>query len=351
MMIDGMYIMIALISGALGFFLHAWTVKRRLVMEQERIALELSARSLAPLQQRLDGFQAQMAEVVKAGTTERLSLKYSIDSVIEMSHKLAEETRNLKQALKGDIKKQGAWGELILERILESSGLRKEHEYVVQGAGLSLQQEQGGKVRPDVIVHLPEKRHIIIDAKMPFVHYEAYHKASTEEEQKKQLNALLSAVQNHMKSLSEKRYELLSDLKTPQFVLLFIPIEAIFSLVMEASPGLFEEAWKRSIILTSPANLLAILRTIESLWKIERQTIHTQKIAEEGAALYDQIVDFVKEMEGVGKGLHSAQELFDKAKQRLSTGRGNILRRVENLQKLGLKTKRQLPQEYVDMQE
>jgi len=303
---------------------------------------------LSPLKQKIDLFQMQVAEIAKAGTVERLSLKNTIGHIAETSKDLAEETKRLKQALKGDIKKQGAWGELVLQRVLEASGLRKEEEYIIQATGLSLSNEQGGRMQPDVIIQLPHTRHVIIDAKMPYTHYDAYYQAETEEAKADSVKKLILAVREHIRGLSEKHYSLLQELQTPHFVLLFVPIEAIFSLVLEADPHLFEEAWKRSVILVSPANLLAILRTIESLWKIEKQSVNTQKIAEEGAALYDKFVDFLKDLENVGKNLQTTQEHLDKAVSKLSTGRGNLIKKVENLRLLGLKTKKQISSENLE---
>src|SRR3990167_800591 len=258
---------------------------------------------LSPLKQKIDLFQTNLLEATKSSTTESLTLKNKIEHIVDSNRVLSEETNRLTRALKGDIKKQGAWGELVLQKVLEASGLRENHEYVVQGSGLSLNSGEGSRMQPDVIVNLPHQKHIIIDSKMPYTHYDDYFNAFSEEVKLESLKKLVSAIREHIRSLSEKNYPFLQNLDNPNFVLLFIPIEAIFSLVLEAEPSLLEDAWKKSVILVSPANLLATLRTVESLWQIERQNRNTQKIAEEGSALYDKFVDFLKDMETLGKHL------------------------------------------------
>lgn len=297
---------------------------------------------LGPLQEKVDRFQCAALEMAKTGTAERLTLKAKIEGMMESSQALAQETHLLTRALKGDVKKQGAWGELVLRKVLEASGLRLNEEYIVQGEGLSLANEEGRRLQPDVIVQLPDNKKVIIDAKMPYTYYEEYFHAGTAEAKEKSLSRLVSCIKEHIKELSEKNYFSAGAMDTPHFVLLFIPIEAIFSVALQAEPSLFEEAWKKSIIVTSPTNLLAVLRTIESLWKGERQHRHTQRIAEEGAALYDKFVDFVKDLDGIGKSLEGARESYEKAKQKLSLGRGNLIKKTEDLKCLGLKTKKQL---------
>lgn len=303
---------------------------------------------LGPLKQKMELFQANIQELSKSSTMERLTLKNTIGYVVDANKALTEETHRLAKALKGDVKKQGAWGELVLQRVLEASGLREEKEYTLQGSGLSLQNTEGKRLQPDVIIHLPQDKQIIIDSKMSYTHYDDYINARTEIERELSLKKLISSIREHIKNLSEKNYAFASQLETPHFVLLFVPIEAIFSLVVEAEPTLFEEAWRKSIILVSPTNLLAVLRTVESVWKIEKQNRNTQKIAEEGALLYDKFVDFLRDLEGVSKHLKASQESFDKAFTKLSTGKGNIIKRTEELKKLGLKTKKQIEGQYLE---
>lgn len=306
---------------------------------------------LSPLKQKMDIFQANLQEVSKAGTAERLTLKCKIDMMADCSKVLAEETHRLTRTLKGDVKKQGTWGELILQKVLEASGLRENVEYTLQGTGLGLSSEEGRRMQPDVIIHLPDSKRVIIDSKMSYMHYDDYLNRTSEEEKAESLKKLTLSLKEHVKELSEKNYPSAKNLENPNFVLLFVPIEAIFSLVIEKEPALFEEAWKKSIIIVSPTNILAILRTIESIWKTERQNKNTQKIAEDAAALYDKFVDFLKDLEGTQKYIQNAGESFDKAMLKLSSGRGNLIKKTEDLRKLGLKTKKRIPEDYLEDEE
>lgn len=303
---------------------------------------------LSPLKQKMEIFQANLQEVCRAGTAERLTLKYKMETMTDCSKMLAEETHRLTRVLKGDVKKQGTWGELILQKVLESSGLRENIEYTLQGAGLQLSDESGRRLLPDVVVHLPDSRQIIIDSKMSYVHYDDYVNQVQEDAKEESLKKLVLSLREHVRGLSEKNYSFAKKLDNPDFVLLFVPIEAIFALIMEKEPSLLEEAWKKSIIITSPANILAILRTVECLWKSEYQNRNTQKIAEDAASLYDKFVDLLKDLEGVGKHLQQADESFEKAMGKLSSGRGNLVKKTEDLRKLGLKTKKQIPVQYLE---
>ncbi len=306
---------------------------------------------LSPLRQKMEIFQANLQEVCRAGTAERLTLKYKMETMTDCSKMLAEETHRLTRVLKGDVKKQGTWGELILQKVLESSGLRENREYTLQGAGLQLSDESGRRLLPDVVVHLPDSRQIVIDSKMSYVHYDDYVNQVEEGAKEESLKKLVLSLREHVRGLSEKNYSFAKKLDNPDFVLLFVPIEAIFALIMEKEPSLLEDAWKKSIIITSPANILAILRTVECLWKSEYQNRNTQKIAEDAASLYDKFVDLLKDLEGVGKHLQQAEESFEKAMGKLSSGRGNLVKKTEDLRKLGLKTKKQIPVQYLDDEE
>jgi DNA recombination protein RmuC len=306
---------------------------------------------LSPLKQKMEVFQSNIQEISKAGTAERLALKYKIDQVSDCSKLLAEETHHLARVLKGDVKKQGIWGELVLQKVLETSGLRENEEYTLQAAGMNLTSEEGRRLQPDVLLHLPDSKQIIIDSKMSYTHYEDYFNADGEEKKVESLKKLIASLKEHVKELSEKKYQFAKNVDNPGFVLLFVPVEAIFSLVIQAEPSLFEEAWKKSIIIVSPANILAILRTIESIWKVERQNRNTQKIAEDAAALYDKFVDLLKDLESAHRCLQGAEEAFEKAFNKLSNGRGNLVKKTEDLKKLGLKTKKQIPELYLREEE
>lgn len=303
---------------------------------------------LSPLKQKIEIFQSSLQEISKAGTAERLTLKNNIEAITNSNKTLAQETHLLARALKGDVKKQGTWGELVLQKILEASGLRENKEYTLQGSGLGLQDSEGKRMQPDVIIHFPDTKRVIVDSKMSYTHYDDFFNGSSEIEKEDSLKKLILSMKEHVRGLSEKNYQFAGGLDTPNFVLLFVPIEAIFSLVMEKEPALFEEAWKKSIIIVSPSNLLAVLRTVESVWKVEHQNRNTQKIAEEAASLYDKFVDFIKDMENIDRSLKNTTDHFEKAMAKLSLGRGNLVKKTEDLKRLGLKTKKNIPSEYLE---
>lgn len=303
---------------------------------------------LSPLKQKIEVFQSNLQEIAKTGTAERLTLKNNIEAITNSNKTLAQETHRLARALKGDVKKQGTWGELVLQKILEASGLRENKEYTLQGCGLGLQDAEGKRMQPDVIIHFPDTKRVIVDSKMSYTHYDDFHNGTNEIEKEESLKKLILSMKEHIKGLSEKNYQFAGGLDSPNFVLLFVPIEAIFSLVMEAEPTLFEDAWKKSIIIVSPSNLLAVLRTVESVWKVEHQNRNTQKIADEAASLYDKFVDFIKDMENIDRSLKSTTDHFEKAMAKLSQGRGNLVKKTDDLKKLGLKTKKQIPSEYLE---
>ncbi len=303
---------------------------------------------LSPLKQKIEIFQSSLQEISKAGTAERLTLKNNIEAITNSNKTLAQETHLLARALKGDVKKQGTWGELVLQKILEASGLRENKEYTLQGSGLGLQDSEGRRMQPDVIIHFPDTKRVIVDSKMSYTHYDDFFNGTNELEKEDSLKKLILSMKEHVRGLSEKNYQFAGGLDTPNFVLLFVPIEAIFSLVMEKEPALFEEAWKKSIIIVSPSNLLAVLRTVESVWKVEHQNRNTQKIAEEAASLYDKFVDFIKDMENIDRSLKNTTDHFEKAMAKLSVGRGNLVKKTEDLKRLGLKTKKNIPAEYLE---
>jgi DNA recombination protein RmuC len=303
---------------------------------------------LSPLKTKIESFQASVNEIYKTGTAERLLLKTRIETIADNSKTLAEETNRLTRALQGDVKKQGTWGELILQKVLEASGLREDEEYVLQGKGQELKNSEGERIQPDVILKLPDNKHIIIDSKMSYPHYEEHFNAQDEDEKDESLKKLVRSIEEHVKDLSEKKYQFADGLESPDFVLMFVPIEAIFLLVIEAKPSLFEDAWKKKVVIVSPANLFAILRTIGSIWNIEKQNRNTQKIAECGAALYDKFVEFLKDLDSLGNHLEKTSKFYQDAMKKLSTGNGNLIRKTEELKKLGLKTKKSIPQEFVE---
>lgn len=302
---------------------------------------------LNPLKEKLDGFEKQIQTKYDAQLKDTESLKTQIESLVNLNTKLSLEAENLTKALKGDSKKQGNWGEFILERILEMSGLRKGEEYFTQ---YSDENNEGKRIQPDVVIQLPEEKHIIIDSKVSLTDYERYISSITDEDQTLFLKAHLNSVRNHIKGLSEKNYQTSKNLTAPDFVLLFIPIESSFSLAISNDAELFNFAWDKKIVLVSPATLLATLRTIANIWKQERQNKNALVIADQAGKLYDKFVGFVEDLTKIEKGLNSANKAYDEAINKLQTGRGNLINRVENLRTLGAKANKQLPEEFSDFE-
>ncbi len=302
---------------------------------------------ISPLKTRIETFQSNILNMQKDTISERLTLKANIKSIAESNSLLANQTDRLTKALRGDVQRQGAWGELILETVLESSGLRKGFEYNVHGIGIELQNSEGKRQYPDVIINLPDNKHIIIDSKFSYIPYDNYLEAETAEEKASCLESLVQSVQTHIKGLSEKKYSFADKLNTPDLTLMFIPIEAMFSLVIQAKRTIFEDAWKKSIVIVSPANLLAILRTIESIWKVELQNRNAQEIAKEGGLLYDKFVGLLENLKSLKSSLDGAVKNYDGAMVKLE-GRGNIISKIQNLKKLGLKTKGSIPKQFLD---
>mgnify|MGYP001576594271 CR=1 FL=1 len=316
--------------------------KSKKFTEQNKTNLE---NILNPLKENITKFEKKVDDTYKAEASERNSLKGEIKSLVTLNKQISEEANNLAKALKGDSKKQGNWGEIILEKVLERSGLQKGVEYEMQ---VSFTAEDGKRVQPDVIIHLPDKKHIVIDSKVSLVAYESYVNAQTEEEQERNLQAHITSVKNHIKGLSEKNYQALEQLNTPDFVLLFMPIESSFSLAVQADNEIFNFAWEKKIVIVSPSTLLATLRTIASLWKQERQTKNALEIAEEGGKLYDKFVLFVDDLISIGKKMDEAKTNYSEAMKKLHDGTGNLVRRAEKMKTLGAKTTKELPKNLVE---
>lgn len=300
---------------------------------------------LNPLKENITRFEKKVDETYKAEASERNSLKGEIKALVTLNKQISEEANNLAKALKGDTKKQGNWGEIILEKVLERSGLQKGAEYEMQ---VSLTGDDSKRVQPDAVIYLPDKKHIIIDAKVSLVAYESFVNAQTDEDREKNLQAHVISVKNHIKGLSEKNYQTLGALNTPDFVLLFMPIESSFSLAVQTDNELFNYAWDRKIVIVSPSTLLATLRTIASIWKQERQTRNALEIAEEGGKLYDKFVLFVEDLIGIGKKMDETKNIYTEAMKKLKDGSGNLVRRAEKMKTLGAKTTKELPKNLIE---
>lgn len=310
--------------------------------EQNRTGLDTL---LSPLREQLKDFREKVETTYGNEARERFALKEQLTRLEGLNRQISDDASNLTKALKGDKKLQGNWGEVILSRVLEESGLREGHEYVTQ---FSVTDEEGQRRLPDVIVRLPENRDIVIDAKVSLVDYERYCSSEDENERERALKAHTSALRNHIRLLSEKRYEDLPGLRTLDFVFLFMPVESAFMLAVEHDPALFREAFDKKIIIVSPTTLLATLRTVESIWRYERQNRNAEQIAKEAGLLHDKFAMLLDHLDGLGKALDRSQEQFRKTVSSLS-GHGGLVGRVEKLKKLGAKAKKALPLEKLDL--
>ena len=260
-----------------------------------------------------------------------------------LNKQIGVEASNLTKALKGDSKKQGNWGEVILERVLERSGLVKGQEYRVQA---SLNASDGTRFQPDVIIDLPDNKHLVIDSKVSLVAYERLVSAETEEDRKLHSKAHVESIRGHVHNLSSKNYNALQQVNSPDFVLLFVPIESSFSFAVQIDAELFSDAWDKRVVIVSPSTLLATLRTIASIWKQERQNRNVLEIAKLSGLMYDKFVGFVNDMEGIGKNIRQSQVAYDNALNKLTDGNGNLTRTAEKIKSLGAKTNKQIDQKY-----
>lgn len=294
---------------------------------------------LNPLREQLGDFRRKVEDVYEKESKDRMSLFHEIGSLKALNQRISEDAVNLVNALKGNTKTQGNWGEVILERVLEESGLRNGHEYETQG---SFTTEEGQRFRPDVIVHLPDKKDIVIDSKVSLTAYERYCSADNDIERQAALKEHITSLRNHVRGLSGKRYEDLPGLKTLDFIFMFMPIEAAFIVAVETDRDLFREAFDQNIIIVSPSTLLASLKTVHNIWRYERQNQNALEIADRAGALYDQFVAFEDALSDVGDKLGKAQNAYDTAHKRLISGKGNLVNRVEQIKKLGAKAKKSL---------
>ena len=295
---------------------------------------------LKPLQEKIKDFEKRVEDTHKKDIEDRASIQERIRNLIESSNKISEEANNLTKALKGESKTQGNWGELILENILEKSGLVKDREYFVQQ---SLRDDSGNRFQPDVIVKYPGDRSVVVDSKVSLVAYERYVSATDEKEREKALAEHLLSIKTHVKGLSEKSYSDLYQLKTLDFVMLFMPIEPAYLIAIQCEPELWNFAYDKRILLISPTNLIAALKMIASLWRQEYQSQNVMEIAIQSGALYDKFVGLVDDLQDIGNKLESTRKAHDNAMNKLSTGKGNLLSRVENIKKLGAQTKKDIP--------
>jgi DNA recombination protein RmuC len=299
---------------------------------------------LNPLKENIKAFEEKVEKVYNMEAAERNTLKGVITQLMDLNKLISNEAQNLTKALKGDNKKQGNWGEVILERVLERSGLVKDQEYRVQA---SLQGNDGSRLQPDVIIDLPDEKHLIIDSKVSLVAYERLVNCETEDERKLYSKAHVESIRGHVLGLSAKNYHDLYQINSPDFVLLFIPIESSFSFAVQIDAELFSDAWDKRVVIVSPSTLLATLRTIASIWKQERQNRNVLEIARLSGAMYDKFVGFVSDMESIGKNIKQSQSAYDNAIGKLTEGNGNLTKTAEKIKGLGAKANKQLEQKYL----
>lgn len=298
---------------------------------------------LNPLKEKIGEFEKKVNEAYDKELRDKVSLREEVKKLYELNSKISEEANNLTKALKGDSKKQGNWGELVLDKIMERSGLTRGAEYETQYSTTS---EDGKRIQPDVVVFLPDKKHIIIDSKVSLVAYENFVNANDENDKQQYLKEHINSIRNHIKGLSEKNYPSSKDLNSPDFVLLFIPIESSFGVAVQQDQQLFSYAWDSRIVIVTPSTLLATLKTISSIWKQENQTRNAMKIARESGLLFDKFVGFVNDLEKIGKGINQLHESYDEAMKKLNTGSGNLISKAESIRKLGIKNSKHLPDKY-----
>lgn len=298
---------------------------------------------LKPLGEKITEFQQRVEETHKEDIKGRSALDQHLKTLRELNLKMSDEAKNLTKALKGDTKQQGNWGEVILQRILEKSGLNKGREYEVQESSKT---EDGRRLQPDVVVQLPDEKKMVIDSKVSLTAYESFSSAENPEQQEKSLKQHIQSLRAHVKGLSHKNYEKIHGFQSPDFVLMFIPIEPAFGLAMQHEPELYNEAFDRNIIIVSPTTLLATLATIENVWKQEYQNRHAMDIAERGGALYDKFVLFVESMQDVGNRIDQTRKSYTQAMSRLSEGPGNLIRQTEMLRELGAKASKKMPADF-----
>jgi DNA recombination protein RmuC len=316
------------------------------IFEQQGVKhSEKLATVLSPFKDQIVDFRKRVEEVYHTDTKDRASLLNEVKNLQRASERINEEAGNLTKALKGDVKVQGNWGEMVLERVLEESGLRPNHEYFTQQA---LRSEDGDLKRPDVLIRLPDDKDVVVDAKVSLLAYEAALSAETDEARERALRQHLASMRAHVKRLSEQDYDQLNNVRSLDFVLLFVPIESAFTLAMEQDHKLFTEAFERRIVIVSPTTLMMTLRIIHNVWRYEKQSRNAQEIARRAGALYDKLRGLMEDMEQLGKQLGTVEKTYQSAYGKLAIGKGNLVRQVEQFRELGAQVKKRLPKSVVE---
>lgn len=300
---------------------------------------------LKPLGERIKEFEKKVEETYDKEAQQRFSLKEEVKRLAELNQVVSQEASNLTKALKGETKTQGNWGEVILESILEKSGLQRDREYFVQK---SFENEEGKKFQPDVVIIYPGERSIVVDSKVSLNAYEKYVGASTQEEMEQAVKEHLLSVKRHIEELSQKGYHMLNELRSLDFVMMFMPVEPAYLLAIQSEPGLWNYAYDKRILLISPTNLIAALKMVESMWRQEFQNKNAEEIARQSGALYDKFEGLLSDLIELGKRLNATQDFYKSSMNKLTDGKGSLIARVENIRKLGAKTKKTLPQSLVN---
>jgi DNA recombination protein RmuC len=303
---------------------------------------------LLPLREKIMQFELKVENVNKEQIDRNATLIEQIKQLGKLHAIMSTETQNLTKALKSDNKVQGNWGEVVLESILEKSGLRKDYEYFTQP---SYQNEDGRQIRPDVIVQLPDNKHVVIDSKVSLKAYEQCVNSEDDQERLRFAKAHIASIRQHVKNLSEKKYHLIDQINSPDFVLLFIPIEPAFHIAIHEDQKLFQDAFDQNIIIVSTSTLLATLRTISSIWKQEYQNRHSQEIAQQAGRLYDKFVAFTEDLQKIGQRINQTQDSYQSAINKLQTGNGNLIRSANKLKELGVKTTKNITQNLIGEEE
>lgn len=303
---------------------------------------------LNPVREKMVEFEKSVRETYSAESRERFALKQEIERVVLTHKKLSEESQNLTTAIKGDQKTQGIWGEHRLELILDKSGLTKGSEYTTQASGMGLKSETGASMRPDVVINLPENKHIIVDAKVSLTAFEKFVNTEDQNLSLEFLKDFLSSVKKHVNELSTKSYQNLKGVTSPDFVLMFCPLESAYTQALISDTELISFAWSKRVAIVGPTTLMTTLQTVACLWKTERQNKNALEIARQGGALYDKFVAFLDDMKKIEKSFSDAQKSFDTAMNKLQIGKGNLIKRSETLRELGLKTSKSIDPRFVD---
>lgn len=339
------------------------TLNQRLVLEFKNIAQEIVESKgrviaeenhknigalLSPLKEKIESFEAKVSQSHLDAMKDNSALRQQLETLSTLNQSIGKEAQNLVNALKGSVKTQGNWGEMILEKILEKSGLERDREYRVQ---VSMLNDENRRVQPDVVVMLPDNKSIIIDSKVSLIAYELFCSTDDDVIRKSALVDHVASIRNHIKILSEKRYQQLYELNSVDFVLMFVPIESAFACAVQENSELWAEAFEKNIVIVSTSTLLATLRTVAGIWRQEKSHRNALEIARQSGDLYDKFCGFMEDLTKVGNAIGSAQRNYDDAYKKLHTGRGNIIKRLDDLKRLGANASKALPQPVLDKAE